>query len=61
MYVIIYHSESKRFFGKVFDDVDDDDDDDHQVEEGGPHEVGVIKEAVGPRTTVVTPNQTRIV
>jgi len=43
------------------DDDDDDDDNDHHVEEGGPHEVGVINEAVGSRPTVGTPNQARIV
>ena len=46
-----------------FDDEDDDvdDDDDDHVEESGPHEVGVIEEAVSPRSTVGTPNQARIV
>ena len=31
---------------------DDDDDDDDHAEESGPHEVGVIEEAVSPRSTM---------
>ena len=43
------------------DDHDEHDDHDDHVEESGPHEVGVIEEAVSPRSTVGAPHQARIV
>jgi len=33
----------------------------HHIEESGPHEVGVIEEAVSPRSTMGAPHQARIV